>query len=673
MKYRLPLMMFLVLSQGMAWSQSFFDDFESYAEGAYIAQSSSAWTTWGNDPGSAEDAQVSTEQAFSGIKSLKLASSSGQGGPTDILLPFGQVYAEGHFYFRMMLYIELGTGGYFNFQANAVAGQVWATEFYFRGNGFMEVRAGSMTVADYPYPHNQWMEIVCALDLTNNIWEAYVDDELVASWSNPNNQVASLNLYPFNQGGTSLMYVDDVSFEHTPFEQPDLDLSLFGIRARGRALTGQQIPLVVTLRNLGMETIEDVDITWFDSNNFYTEELQGLSLGSGEDYTFTLTNAYTVLPGPRELLFIITNVNGGDDDNPANNERRWTITGVTPAPNKRVLAEEGTGTWCGFCPRGTVFMDSMAHTYPDHFVPVAVHYNDPMVTEPYSGSVNNYPGFGGYPNVIMDRSAVVDPSAMEDRFFQQVAIPANATLHNGAALNTQTDELTISVTAEFTIPITGNWRLNVAITEDSVRGSGPQWAQTNYYSGGGLGPMGGWELLPNPVPASLMRYDHVARAILGGFGGEAGSLPSSVPAGGSHTQLFTWTIPSGMDPDNMHIVSMLIQPNGRINNARSITLAEALDNGIQTSTENPLPLHSIRLFPNPTSDHAFVHVHLSHPVPVQMRVVDILGRIVYQQDMGSMSGEQWLPLPTLQLSDGMYLVQLQTGTIVETHKLQVKR
>lgn len=652
-------------------AQSFIDDFESYADGAYIAQSSSAWTTWSNDPGSIEDAQVSTEQAYSGLKSLKLASTSGQGGPTDILLPFGQVFDDGHLTYRMMMYVVLGTGAYFNFQANQVAGQVWATEFYFRANGFLEVRAGSTTVADYPYPHNQWMEIVCELDLTNNIWEVFIDGEPAASYSNTNNQVASVNLYPFNQGGTSTMYVDDVSFEYTPFEQPELDLSLFGVRARTRALTGQQVPLVVTLRNLGLQTIQDVDVTWFDSNNFFSEELTNLNLESGQDYVFTLSDPYTVLSGPRELLFIITNVNGGDDNNPANNERRWTITGVTPAPNKRVLAEEGTGTWCGWCPRGTVFMDSLAHTYPDHFVPVAVHYSDPMATEPYTSSVNSYPGFTGYPNVIIDRSAVVDPVVMEDRFFQQVVIPANATLLNGAYYDEPSSELTISVTAEFTMPITANWRLNVAITEDGVTGTGNDWDQVNYYSGGGFGPMGGWELLPNPVPATMMRYDHVARAILGGFGGEAGSLPNAVPAGGSHTYQFSWTVPPSINPDNLHIVSMLLQPNGRINNARSVTFTEALDNGLNTSTENPIPLHSIRLFPNPTSEHAFVQMHLNHPAPVQVRVVDMLGRIHFQQDLGDMIGEQWMPIPTSRLADGIYLVQVQAGSALETHKLQV--
>lgn len=36
--------------------------------------------------------------------------------------------------------------------------------------------------------------------------------------------------------------------------------------------------------------------------------------------------------------------------------------------------------------------------------------------------------------------------------------------------------------------------------------------------------MGGFELLPNPVPAAKMTYNHVARAILGGWAGIPGDF-----------------------------------------------------------------------------------------------------------------------------------------------------
>jgi hypothetical protein len=68
------------------------------------------------------------------------------------------------------------------------------------------------------------------------------------------------------------------------------------------------------------------------------------------------------------------------------------------------------------------------------------------------------------------------------------------------------------------------------------------WSQSNAYAGGGSGEMGGFEILPNPVPASQMVYDHVARTILPSFTGQSGSIPSSVSMGEVHSYTFSVTV-----------------------------------------------------------------------------------------------------------------------------------
>lgn len=50
---------------------SFSDNFESYTNGAYLAQSNSKWSTWSNKPGTGEDAKITDEQAKSGKQSVK--------------------------------------------------------------------------------------------------------------------------------------------------------------------------------------------------------------------------------------------------------------------------------------------------------------------------------------------------------------------------------------------------------------------------------------------------------------------------------------------------------------------------------------------------------------------------------------------------------------------------
>ena len=66
------------------------------------------------------------------------------------------------------------------------------------------------------------------------------------------------------------------------------------------------------------------------------------------------------------------------------------------------------------------------------------------------------------------------------------------------------------------------------LTEDGVTGTSSDYAQANAYANNANGPMGGYENLPNPVPASQMVYDHVGRAIPTGYDGVAGSIPANV-------------------------------------------------------------------------------------------------------------------------------------------------
>ena len=47
-----------------------------------------------------------------------------------------------------------------------------------------------------------------------------------------------------------------------------------------------------------------------------------------------------------------------------------------------------------------------------------------------------------------------------------------------------------------------------------------------------------------------------------------------------------------MKTDNMHIVSMLIAPNGSINNANDFTFDEAIANGLASSNDDPIALQS---------------------------------------------------------------------------------
>ena len=85
------LFLMSVVASSTIFAQSFTDDFESYAVGSYLGSSSADWTTWSGTEGGAEDVTINADNASSGSQSIYFSSTSANGGPQDVVLPFDQV------------------------------------------------------------------------------------------------------------------------------------------------------------------------------------------------------------------------------------------------------------------------------------------------------------------------------------------------------------------------------------------------------------------------------------------------------------------------------------------------------------------------------------------------------------------------------------------------------
>ncbi len=319
-------------------------------------------------------------------------------------------------------------------------------------------------------------------------------------------------------------------------------------------LVGDLIPISGTITNNGTDVIQTLDISWTDGSNTYTDNLSGLNLMPGNSMPFTHSASFPI-PGLDQYTIEITalNPNGGMDGLNFNNTTSFSVKGLMFIPEKKVFAEEATGTWCGWCPRGAVFMDYMAENYEDSFVGVAVHNDDPMAISVYDDGQTSFPGFSGFPSVIFERDVIIDPADLETYYNDYLnRISPIAIEVNNATLDVATRELSIEGQAVFATSFAdGDLSGAIILKEDGVTGTGSGYNQVNYYSGGGAGPMGGYEDLPDPVPASQMVYDDVARDILPGYAGAPGP---DVAAGDTLPILETYDFPNNWDPRNMQVV-----------------------------------------------------------------------------------------------------------------------
>lgn len=65
------------------------------------------------------------------------------------------------------------------------------------------------------------------------------------------------------------------------------------------------------------------------------------------------------------------------------------------------VVEEGTGTWCGYCPTGLGTMDYIEETYPDDFILLAYHYQDEMSVSAGTQFCKEY--MKAFPTLLLNR------------------------------------------------------------------------------------------------------------------------------------------------------------------------------------------------------------------------------------------------------------------------------
>lgn len=549
-------------------AQTFSDNFDSYSAGQKLAiQSAGAWTTWSDAPGGTEDAMVVNDKSSSAPNAVYFSSTLQAGGPTDLVRNFG-VLNTGEFTMNMDFYVVDGKAAYFNLQRNATIGDVWALDVNFGDNGKLTLDDNSRVILSVDYPQGKWFNFRIDINFNLNVWEVFLDGFSAGKFTNKENQIASIDIFPTDATTpyASEFYMDNFQYTITPYTLPAVNAALTYITYDGGSLVGSTAAPKVRLRNLGTAAINAVDLTVNYNGVDYNENFSGLNLASLAEQDITLTQPLSWVPGAKTVTATISNVNGaGADGDSGDNTISMIVDPVIPAFGKLVLGEEGTGTWCQWCPRGAVYMDKMESLYHDNWAGVAVHNNDPMTLDVYDAGLGGL--ISGYPSALVDRGLDADPSAMEADFLVKVKNAPVAILQNESVWDSGTRTLTVTVRSNFLMAADNTYNLACIITEDDVTGTTADYAQVNAYAGGGNGEMGGYESLPNPVPASLMVYNHVGRLIETSFTGQSNVYPAVVNAGDVHDYVFTMVLPTEVDETKINVVSVIFNPDGTVNNA----------------------------------------------------------------------------------------------------------
>lgn len=395
-----------------------------------------------------------------------------------------------------------------------------------------------------------------------------------------------------------------------------------------------------------------------------TQEFSGLAIGPGEEYEFSFTEKLPGSPGDTVSYSIVVKIEGEE----------YTTAGKTVCyvflPERMFVLEEGTGTWCGYCPAGHVALDYMRETYPDEVIPIAVHNEDPMTVKIYDGGLYSL-GIDGYPIGFINRKYKSQPmgrdmtpgnGGWETAYLnaKEEQAPASFDLKVSYADEAQ-NTVRFQTKAKFALNLSeAKYNIAYIVKECNVKGTTVKYNQNNSYSGSDKS-VGGFEQLPASVPASVMVYHDVARAIKPSFKGDR-FIDKAVKAGDEIESDYLFDLPSTvLNKDNLSFIALLLNAEtGEIVNAATCRFHEHAHEGLATGVEPSILNKTPEILIGNDGSELVITVKLENASAMTAGIYDLNGTCLSEKATVSSRKEHALIMPVIH-QKGIYFLKITVG------------
>ena len=323
---------------------------------------------------------------------------------------------------------------------------------------------------------------------------------------------------------------------------------------------------------------------------------------------------------------------------------QYTST-VGTGGQKYVLLEEGTGTWCGWCPDGAqVIEQNIETTYPRAVI-ASFHNGDIMTL---SGDAYNGAFISGFPGGTIDRVAfgsgskpcMVSRGQWAAKVSGQSLLAPNFDVTLKVNYDTAPRLVTVTVSGKCLVAGTGGWNLNAYIVEDSISSAVGSYQQHSYL----YNSSSSWfyhQCVTTcdtgcsacaTLPDSVYKHMNVVKKIMaaGGIYGDAKFTNPAVGDTGSKT--YTYTLPASYNPKRVKIIGIV--------QSYSVGLTAA-SRPIENVISTPLPLiktvgveqidaevFNMSAFPSPVQSTLNIAIEGILGNDAQLQLLDLSGRII---------------------------------------------
>ena len=363
------------------------------------------------------------------------------------------------------------------------------------------------------------------------------------------------------------------------------DLAISNISISERAMAGETFNIVGQLTNFGTHPVVSFKTkAVVNGEEIVNEHKVDTTIHRGT-IDFSIPTKAPAHAGCYYNDIKVVEVNGAADDYPADNAVTTQLLALSETYPRKVVMEEFTGSWCGWCPRGMAAIELLERDFPNDFIAIAVHSGDTFEPETYIPILN---GVSGYPSANINRVVEADPyhGLVDDDYgiknlVEAVkALPTEAQI--GVSSELSADKMEIKVTSyskfNLSLPNASAYVVSYVLLEDSLAGQ-----QSNYYSKELSSETG---FTANNLPEELLTYfdqgskffaiyNDVARGIYDAWGIQ-GSLSGTIQQGVPLQHTYTIPVPSAVKKtDNLSVVALLMDAyTGEIIAAEKAKLGE---------------------------------------------------------------------------------------------------
>lgn len=373
------------------------------------------------------------------------------------------------------------------------------------------------------------------------------------------------------------------------------------------------------VRNEGEANLTSYDINYsLNGGAVQTTSINGINASNSQKNAWEHNTPINIAGNndSYELKVWVSNVNGNQDAMACNDTLVEYITGFqNTSGTRKVLVEEFTGTWCGYCIDGAVYLDDLESQHGDDLVTVAIHDGDPME---FDEGLRQAFSVTAYPNAVINRknddsgdtyeAEPVGRGSWPSRVANQMYdfTPLDLSINHTWDSTTRTIDAT--VTADYLDNSAGDARIVLMIVEDSLTGTDPDWDQANNYDNTTGHPYYG---AGGSVVGFVHR--HVLRAYVEGDAfGVDNVIPHFVNAGANYQHDFQYTLPVEFDANQIYLVAAVVRYNSTndpmyigmrgqryVYNVEEVHLMD--ENPITTDVLVKTNQEILTVFPNPTS------------------------------------------------------------------------